>query len=799
MAKAYLTNTTQAYNNPAAPNPFFPLNDPALQSLASRDNGTFNTPFRNNKAVVRLDYQPSNRNTITTTFSLDHGSSIIGGNAPDGALNPTRDYEALVDFVHIFNPHLFNKVLFQFAYNSYKEDTPNSNGPEINIQGIAGPFGTLGHNFASTYDATENRYEFGDTLDLTRGNHNAKFGASYRPANYLINNPNYSQGEFDFYPGFAITGSPLERGFPGLASFPYQGLTLYNAGLAAGAGGFCPTTTSIYCVPASTNFTAPETFELQVPYSFEGSSGSGLWTGTAHYAGVFAQDSWKIKPNLTLTYGGRVDFDAEPSPLHTYKFFSPRVGLAYAPFHDQRTVVRIGGGIFVAPTNFLEPFYTNLYGSVAGGSKYLTLTQVNISQPNLSYGEYASVIGLYQSSGPLTSPTTAQQIANKLTPGFDGRLAQQIDPSFTSQKVYQASTSVAQQIGRDYSVELSYLFYRGNHLPSPSILGYTASPTVQDQVLGPVYTQTAAYATALPNGEAVDYASDGNSVYHGGTVSITKRYSQRVQASANYTWSRSIDDVTDFNYAFASYRPNGTSVQQEKGVSDFNRTNVFVATAVYNTTGVKFRTGLMTQLLSNITAGPVFSASTGSPFDILLSLPFNNGTPNGNLQARPYHAQRNSGQGPGFDSVDLKFTKGFALTGDNSKRLFVSVDTTNLFNAADFASVYNFFPPRRTTPSPIRVACFTAQLQPAPMVRTTSTSTSPPALSTYTEPGRPAQPPTSHSPTTQKPLPAASRSELASSSKPTISMEHPSGRCRWRLLFSPAAPTSPRLVACTEN
>ena len=694
LAQEYLTNTQHSPVNPTGPNPFFPLSDPNLTSLATRDNGTFDTPLRNNKAIARFDLQLNNTNTITSTFSLAHGSNIIGGNAPDGAQNPTRDYEALVDWVHVFNPRLFNKVLFQFAYNSYNENTPNSNGPEIDIQGLNGPFGTLGHNFASTYDATEYRYEFSDALDFTKGNHEAKFGASYRPANYLINNPNYLQGEYDFYPGFAITGSPLEVGYPanGLASFPYMGLTLYNAGLAAAAGGFCPATSSTYCIPASTNFTAPETFALQVPYSFEGSAGSGLWSGTAHYAGVFAQDTWKAKPNLTLTFGGRVDFDAEPSPLKTYKFFSPRVGVAYAPFHDQRTLVRIGGGIFVAPTNFLEPLYTNLYGSVTGGSKYLTNTQANISEPNGSYGAYAPIIGLYQAAGPLKSPTAAQETSVGLAPGVFGRLAQQLDPNFTNQKVYQASASVAQQIARDYSLELSYIFYRGNHLPSPTLLGYTPSATVQDQVLGPVYTESPSYAAALPGGEAVDYASNGNSIYHGATVSVNKRLSQHIQGSANYTWSRSIDDTTDFNYAFASFRPNGTSLTQEKGVSDFNRTNVFVATAVYNTTGMKFRSSLLTETLGNITVGPVYSASTGSPFDILISLPFTNNTPNGNLQARPYHAQRNAGQGPGFDSFDLKFTKGFAIDRDNTKRLFVSMDSTNLFNAANFSSVYNFFP-----------------------------------------------------------------------------------------------------------
>ncbi len=709
IAQAYINSPTTSPEVPGQANPFYPLSDPNLTTLLNRDNGTFNSPFRNSKAIARFDFQPTNSNTYTTTFSLAHGSNYIGSNAPDGAQNPSRDYEALVDWVHIFSPRLFNKLLFQYAYNSYGESTPNSNGPEINIQGLTGPFGTLGHNFASSYYAIENRYEFSDSLSLVKGNHDSKFGFSYRPANYYVDNPNYTQGEFDFYPGFSISGSPLEKGVlhggtligPGDGPFQtltYPGGTYQNIGLIAAAAGFCPVGVT-YCIPASTAYSAPQTFALQVPYSFESAAGNAKWSGWANYAGVYAQDTWKIKPNLTLSYGGRIDFDAEPSPLSTYKFFSPRVGIAYAPFNDQKTVVRVGGGIFVAPTNFLEPLYTNLYGPLTGKNNYLTTTSLNISQPSGSYAEYAALIGLYQNSVsagnvPFSPPTVAQQTAAGLAPGAFGRTVQTLGPNFTTQKTYQASTSVAQQIGRDSSVELSYIFYRGNHLPSNSLTGYSATSNIPDQITGPTYTQSAAQQAAIPLGAAFLYTSDGNSVYHAGTVSINKRYSQHIQASANYTWSRAIDDATDFNVAFASYRPNGTALNQEKGVSDFNRTNVFVATAVYNTTGTRFHSTLLTEALGNITIGPVFSVASGAPFDILLSSPFSNGTPAGlgNLQARPYHAQRNSGQGPGFSSVDLKFTKGFALTRDNTKRFSLSLDSTNLFNADDFSSVYNFFP-----------------------------------------------------------------------------------------------------------
>ena len=688
LATAFLNSPKASPQNPSNGNPFFPLSSKSLTTLATEDNGTHDEPVRNQNLTTRFDYQVNNSNTVTASLSLQHGNSNLDGEVPDGVNNPVRDYEGLVDYVHIFNPNLFNKVLVQVALNRFDETTIDSNGPEINIQGLIAPFGTLGHNFANTYLASEHRFEGSDDLSLSKGHHNAKFGLSYRPAEYIVNNPNYAQGEFDFYGGFPIVNSataqalPLATGFGGFSALvPYL----------AAAVGFCPNATP--CVPASVDLSSAQTYVDGVPYSFEGSSGSGKFRGYAHYAGIYAQDAWKIKPNLTLTYGGRVDWDAEPSPLKVYKFFSPRVGLAWSPYADQKTVVRIGGGAFVAPTNFLESLYTNLYGPLTGPNANLTTTMVNESEPNGTYEAYTPILSLFQASGGLASPTPAQETAAGLAPGTFGRLVNTLDPNFTNQKVYQASVSVAQQLASNLSVELSYLFYRGNHLPAPILLGYTPTPgqTVINPVIGPLYSETAAFQAILPGGQDIDYSSRGSSLYNGATVSITRRLANHFQFQANYTWSRSIDDTVDFNQAFASFRPNGLSLQQERGLSDFNVTNVLVISGVYNTTNTPAKHSFLGEALAKISVGPVFYASSGSPFDIDLSSPATNDTPIGNLMARAYHAQRNSGLGPGSDSFNLRFSKGIPLGSDNGLLLF-TVDTSNLFNAADFTSVYNFFP-----------------------------------------------------------------------------------------------------------
>ena len=699
LAQEFLNSPNVSPTNPSVPNPFYTNNDPNLQKFVSAVQGTFDNPTRNHNLTTRLDYQISNRNTVSGTFSLVHGSTYAGGIQPYATYNPARDYETLIDWVHIFNPHTYNKLLFQYAYNRFDQDTVNSNGPEINIQYL----GTFGHIGTTTYLARQHRIEVSDDFSLAKGNHNLKVGFSYRPAIYSINNPNWSKGEFDFYGGFPLTpiGGSAFPGFTGTATTA-TGTTYTALPFLAAALGFCGTAAS--CIPASVDLSAAQMFTNGVPYSFEGSGGSGLVNFNAQYAAVYAQDLWKITPRFTLTYGGRVDFDAEPNPLKIYKNFSPRAGFAWNPYGDGKTLVRGGGGIFVSPTNWLEPFYTNLYGPLTGTNPHLATTAANVLSNNLQY--YGAITSLYQKNYgtngvPLNPVTPAEQTAAGLSPGVDGRLVQFADPNFTNQKVYQASLSIEQQLAKDLAVELGYIFYRGNHLPAPVLVGYQPSAACQnaytggatiDPVLGPYYCPVAPYASIVPGGEAFEFTSNGNSIYHGATVSVTKRFSNHYQFQGNYTWSRAIDDTSDFNNAFASFRPNGLGLTQERGVSDFNRTNVFVATGVYNSLKLGSKHALVRYALSDMTVGPVLTLSSGSPFDFVIAAPFNNGAPLPNYTSRPYNEQRNSGQGPGFDSTDLRFTKAIALNRSDSRRLSIELNVTNLFNSANFNTVNSTFP-----------------------------------------------------------------------------------------------------------
>src|SRR5208283_313281 len=131
-----------------------------------------------------------------------------------------------------------------------------------------------------------------------------------------------------------------------------------------------------------------------------------------------------------------------------------------------------------------------------------------------------------------------------------------------------------------------------------------------DPVYGPQYSPI------NPNiAQTNTYSSIGNSTYNGGTISFTKRYSSHLQGQVNYTFSKAIDDVTDFNSQFASFFP--TRLNLERGISAYNVPQNFVANAVYST---PFKAGSgspwWSRALADMKLSPILQMRSGIPFTI---------------------------------------------------------------------------------------------------------------------------------------------------------------------------------------
>jgi hypothetical protein len=643
-----------------------PTNNPNVVKLLDANNGIFPDVTRAQDWVTRLDYQPTQNDTIMVRSALMHWNyTLIGSNnlyaASDAGYVHNQDYEILTSWNRIFSPQLVNQVRVQFVpYNNVNEPTLAPGTTELSI----GDLGVFNRSYQFPYSSFQQRYQAEDYLSWIKGNHSFKFGASYRPVNYSVRNDLWFGGEFDFYEGTL----PLMTIVPAA----YQGvLGAYNINHGYPATG-----------PPQTYLTALQSFSLGLPIDYRQGFGKPSWQDWAQYLGAFAQDTWKMTPRFTLSYGLRMDYDAEPSPLQHNVYFSPRVGFAWDPFGDQKTVIRAGSGIFVAPVNFQVDYLLNILND---SGNYINQVFSAINSPGVNAATIYGY-GLQQNKLPFGQLTASDlsALGIGIGPGAAGRVIFNPASNYKNAYTIQASFSIARQLTNSTSLEVGYQMYKGVHLPLDQETNYRETGVI-DPVWGPQYTPINPYIA-----QSNTYSSIGNSMYNGLTASLTKRYSSHFQAQVNYTFSKTIDDVTDFNSQFASFFP--TRLNLERGLSAYNVPQNFVANFVYNT---PFRAGSgaawWSRALADMAIAPIVQMRSGIPFTIRVP-GATNGTLGHNLYARPWYVERNTGIGPAFYSADLRLTKSFYVDRERGLKLDAIVEGTNLLNHTNFSSVNDQFP-----------------------------------------------------------------------------------------------------------
>jgi len=672
---------------------FSPLQDPIFKALLTPDSGTFdgnaggysqappNQNGRYNNWVTRLDYVPSVKDSFTFRFSLMRELNQVTGASGvpryTSYSNPAKDYTATGSWTHLFGSNLVSTVRAQVVpHDSADAFNPLPNRAEIDL----GSLGATGSEYPYPYYGHENRFQFDGNLSWLKGAHNFKFGASYRPVDYNIYQELWFGGQYTFADG----DIPIINL---LASDPtvQAGLEAYNAALGYPAAG-----------PSSTNLSAAESYVAGVPITLQQAAGNGRWQGWQNYFGAFAEDSWRVSPKLTMNYGIRLDYDHEPSPVSQSVYASPRFGIAFDPGGDGKTVIRAGGGIFVAPVLFLIPFYLNDLGP--GGNHINLALETITGQP----AQLLTATAIEQGEATLTNPspelTAAQLAAAGITVQPPGPTAVNgvfftLQPHFRPQYSIQSSLSIARQVGHSLAVEIGYDFYNSTHIEQNLEANYMVNPALPgDPFIGPFYEPKPGVTAGEPNAAILQnnqYSSTGNSIYHGLTASLSKRYGRGLQFQVNYTFSRAIDDTSDYSSLSTPFRPGFLDL--DRSVSDFNIAHNFVANAVYTTPFHAGGAGFWNKMLSDVAISPIVYARSGVPFTLLVPA-LENGAGNHTSEARPFNEGRNSGIGPDFYSWDIRISKAVYIRRESGVRLDVIAQAANLLNHTNFSAVNNIFP-----------------------------------------------------------------------------------------------------------
>jgi Carboxypeptidase regulatory-like domain/TonB-dependent Receptor Plug Domain len=637
-------------------------NFPDTMKLLTENEGNIIAPDRLNSWTTRIDYQAGPNDSLSGRFSLTHNDTdnLLEGNtgAPSSStVLLYRDYTAVGSWIHNFGTNLVNTARVQFVPNNSAQTLPKAPGStSLIIPGI----GNFGRDFAGPFQTFQDRYQFEDTVVWSKGTHTFKFGGSYRPVNYRVRNELWFGGEWQFASGVF----PLILAVPAADRAAFAGFNIVNGIPVNG--------------PTLGNFSALQSFNLNLPFLFRQGFGNPEWQDWAHYLGVFAQDSWKLHPRLTLDYGVRMDYDVEPAPLQKNAYLSPRLGLAWDPMGDQKTVIRAGAGLFYAPVYYQVAYVTNLLDDTGRYISQIFKTPLDGAQSP------AAIWGAGVALGKLPFQQITEADLNALgiptAPQSPGRVIFAADPDYKNNYSIQLSLGVSREITRDLSVELAYQMYRGVHIQVPHEVNYVENPAIPvSESFGPTFMRIDPSIT-----QQNIYQSIGNSLYHGVTISVTKRYSRNFQFQANYTISKAIDDNTDFNSAFAAFIP--TRLDLERALSAFDIRHNFVANGVIQT---PFKAGegqnFFSRAFADITISPIVFLRSGIPFTVRWGRDVNGDTHS--LYDRPFRASRNSGRGDPFFSFDLRVNKQLYIARDSGMRVEFIVEGINLTNTTNFLSV----------------------------------------------------------------------------------------------------------------
>jgi len=285
-----------------------------LVGALESNGGLFPYNTREYLASGRFDHRFSDANQISVTYRYGHDreenpdvQSLTGFSA--GSAVRAYDDNILAAFYHQFSATAQNELRLQFDF--YNTGViPNEPG-EAGLQ-IPGFVNNLGTNIFLPESSITRRYEIADNFTLVRGHHTFKFGGSE------LLRGNHTESH-TFFPGRFVFSS-----LPGGAISPQL---------------------------ASTSITSLQAASFGIPVVFQQGFGNPVYPYyTRPFTAGYFQDTWQIRPNLTLNLGLRYELDTQYAPLNTYKKdFGPRVSFAWDPFGDHKTVIRGGYGIFYAP------------------------------------------------------------------------------------------------------------------------------------------------------------------------------------------------------------------------------------------------------------------------------------------------------------------------------------------------------------------------------------------------------------------------------------------------------------------
>lgn len=503
-------------------------------------------PTRVLKFFGKIDHQLSKNNRLVGRYNIVRSKSDNGGvgglNTSDRIVDTIDNEQGVnVALTSVFSPRLVNE--FRFGYTKDRLDicSPNAGGctlspdfsaviPAANYAGK----GNIGPNPSLPQNLRENGYQWIDTLSHTVGKHNLKYG-----------------GDIQFFHRF---------------------VTFYN--------NFVGT----YTFPASAVFPFDPNNPATFPSSYSQSFGISGLTYNEWLDGLYVQDSYNLKPNLTINAGVRYDYETIMKDSNN---FAPRIGLAWDPFHTGKTLVRASFGLFYAT---IESSLINRESNFGPGA----IVQINLTPANVG------CLPTYPARF-LAVPSCATSVKNQvyipITRGLGSDFPGSVGDTFSFLRVNpyteQLDFGISHEFLAHWALTVDYIHVHGLKLIRTRDLN---APSFW--LIGPGKIRTVAQADAtrpfgvpstVPGPLGVTFGgyrqllvqeSGDQSFYDALKVVLTKRFSNHFNLQANYVFSKNISDSDNFRINLSLHvDPNNYKI--DRGLADQDRTHNFALFGTY--------------------------------------------------------------------------------------------------------------------------------------------------------------------------------------------------------------------------
>jgi hypothetical protein len=685
-----------------------------------------------NQGDAKIDWRPSDKDSLSVRYSQQNViQQFVNSQAALYSTSGNENlplYSGVINYTRTLSPTLLNA--FRVGVNYFPAEANTQPATSTNLGGLipgeptnflpglffsGAPIGG-GQNgpFAfGTVDAPEIFHQTSilaeDTLNLTHGTHNFKFGAQF------IRYRN------DYVPATSNDGAAGQIGFNGS-----------------------------YTGNAETDFLVGLPFYMGYGKGYSGTVGQ---RNSAY--GAYFQDDWKLLPNLTINLGirwqvftaiyevgnrmtnfgeytGTVELAgvngnsrALYNQYNGIANFLPRVGLAWTPIKD--TVIRAA----FSRSSFQEgtgeynrlatnaPWNIDLVGQWGGGTNgVIPANQVTLDQ---------GFTGL----GNAGAGCTIQNVGSAPAACFAGVRIHMTDPNYRPAVSNQWNFSIQRQLGSSTTLQAAYVGQHTDHLASIIFAGQKFLASPGDVLPSPYLAGNPGFA-ADGTGQVRLNASWGIQNYNALQIAFQQRISRGLSFQANYTWSKCL--TNNFGYygrygdaaasqasADISFQLNAYNMNQDYGLCDHDVVNVFNGYVTYQLPFGKTRSygrgssPVVDAVLGGWDVNAIYTFHGGFPISMLdwggdAGTGSAQGRPNCNGPSIPTPYKNNPAsngggyvwfstanmsdpapgnfgncgvsteRGPGLKQVDLSLGKQFGMPGKEGKYLEFRAEAINAFN-----------------------------------------------------------------------------------------------------------------------